>query len=275
VSFSWRVTSVLMLVSWAANLPVTADQNPQEQAWQILRDGLHEKRAANRALAVEALSLLPGSHRATTFAVDALQDKNASVRTAAAIVLGQQHARSAIPALKGALNDAEISVVLGAAHSLLLLKDPSAYDVYYAVLMGDRKSNEGLLQSQLNRLKDPKQLAQIGISEAVGFVPFGGMGYEAYRTIHGHNSSPVRATAARFLAEDPDPISEDALVQTALADNEEPVRLAALDALTRRGDPRSIELLKKNLSDEKPAVRYRTAAVIIHLSSIPQKSHKR
>jgi HEAT repeat protein len=165
--------------------------------------------------------------------------------------------------------------VLAAAHSLLLLKDSSAYEIYYAILMGDKKGSTGLVESQINRFKDPKQLAEMGISQGVGFVPFGGMGYEAYRQIRKHDSSPVRAAAARFLANDPDAMSEDALIQTAVADKEEEVRLAALDALAQRGDPRCIERLVKNLDGSKPAVRYRTAAVILHLSDIAKKPRKR
>jgi HEAT repeat protein len=278
VSCAWRATVFTLIVS-SVTLSFTAEeqpqQNPEEQAWQILRNGLQDRKASNRTVAVQALSLLPGNRRATSFALNALSDKNPEVRAAAAVALGQQHARTAIPALKQALNDPEIPVVLAAAHSLLLLKDQSAYQIFYAVLMGDKKSGVGLVESQLNRLKDPKQLAQIGFAEGIGFVPFGGMGYEAYRTIHKHDSSPVRASAARFLADDPDPMTEDALIQTALADNDEIVRLAALDALTQRGDPNCIKRLLKNLSDdEKLAVRYRTAAVILHLSAVTEKRRK-
>ena len=244
-----------------------AELDPQEQAWQVLRSGLAEKRASRRILAVEALSLLSDNHRATAFALDALKDKDRKVRAAAAVVLGQQRAREAIPALKIALSDREISVNLAAAHSLLLLEEPVAYEVYYAVLMGDKKTGDGLIQSQLKRMEDPKQLAEIGVSEGVGFVPFGGMGYEAYRTIKRRDSSPVRANAARYLAADPDPMAKDALIQTAVADKKESVRLAALDALAQREDPSCIQRLARNLSDKKLSVSSRTAAVIIHLSA--------
>ena len=278
MSLGWRGTLLLLTVLIATVSFAAEEQSPQhprERAWQVLRSGLDEGRAANRAVAVQALSLLPANPRATAFALHALQDKNVGVRASAAVVLGQQHARSAIPALKNALDDSEISVVLAAAHSLLILKDGSAYQIYYAVLMGDKKSNAGLVQSQVNRVKDPKQLAQFGIEEGIGFVPFGGMGYEAYRQIRKQDNSPVRAGAARFLAYDPDPLSEDALIQVALADKQEIVRLAALDALTQRGDPSCIARLMKNLSeDEKPAVRYRTAGVILHLSSIKKRPPK-
>jgi HEAT repeat protein len=63
-------------------------------------------------------------------------------------------------------------------------------------------------------------------------------------------------------------------VQAALADNSEEVRLASLDALAQRGDPRVIERLAKNLEDDKSAVRYRTAAVILHLSRLEKRKKK-
>ena len=266
---------VLILGCLLCGLCFSADNPPQlspkDQAWAVLREGLSETKAPKRMEAVEALSLLPGHRRAIQSALSALNDNNSSVRTAAAATLGQLHATSAIPALKEALSDKDLSVVLAAAHALLLLKDQSAYGVYYAILVGDKKSSEGLIQGQVARLKDPKQVAELGFQEGIGFVPFGGMGYEAYRQIMKKDNSPIRAAAARFLARDPDPVSQDALVQTALADKNDIVRQAALDALAERGDPRCVERLMKNLSDEKDAVRYRTAATIIHLSGVSRK----
>lgn len=241
--------------------------DPRQQSWAILDSGLAQPRAARRMEAVKALSLVTGNSRALGLAVHALRDKDANVRTAAAATLGQMHAATAIPALHEALSDNNTSVVLAATHALFLLKDPSAYGIYYAILMGDKKSSEGPIQAQLNRMKDPKQVAALGFQEGLGFVPFGGMGYEAYRALINKDSSPVRAAAARFLAHDPDPISEDALIQAALADKNDSVRQAALDALAERGDPRCVERLLRNLSDQKYVVRYRTAATILRLSN--------
>jgi HEAT repeat protein len=244
-----------------------AQLSPQDQAWVVLRGGLEDTKATKRAEAVKALSLVSSDRKAVRFALRALHDSNAGVRTAAAATLGQLHAASAIMALKEALSDKDISVVLASAHALLMLKDNSAYGIYYAILMGDKKGSEGMIQAQTSRLKDPKQVAALGFQEGLGFIPFGGMGYEAYRTVAKHDSSPVRAAAARFLASDPDPISEDALLQTALADKNEIVREAALDALAERGDPKCVDRLLRNLLDDKTAVRYRTAATILRLSN--------
>jgi len=237
-------------------------------------EGLRHHRAAHRTVAVQSLSLMPRVRRASQLALSALDDKDFHVRTAAAMSLGQLHASGSIPALHKALDDPEMSVVLAATQALYLLKDKAAFDVYYAILMKDRKSSDSLMQAQLDRVKDPKQMMQLGFQEGIGFVPFGGMGYEAFREITRGGGSSVRAAAARFLATDPDQISEDALVQEALADSNEEVRLASLDALAQLGNPRVLERLAKNLDEDKAAVRYRTAAVILHLSSLERRKKK-
>ena len=265
-SVAFLMVVVLISPSLAAdNRPPQPE--PRDEAWRILHEGLNENRAGKRAEAVRALSLIAGDRRAATFALRALHDSDAKVRSSAATTLGQLHARNAIPALKQALADKEISVVLAASYSLFLLKDPSAYGIYYAILMGDKKASEGLIQAQLNRLKDPKQMAELGFQEGMGFVPFGGMGVDAYRAMSKKDNAPVRAAAARILSMDPDSVTEDALIQTAVADKNTIVRQAALDALAERGNPKCIERLLKNFSDSNDAIRYRTAATILRLSA--------
>jgi len=270
VGFAFRALALLGAALFLGTASISQNQSLEAgttaQAWAVLHRGLMSDKVVRRLLSVRSLSLMRHDKKAVKFAEQALDDRDRHVRAAAAETLGELQSYSSIPKLRGALHDSEILVVLAAAHSLYLLKDPSAYPVYYAVLMGDRKGSEGLVESQLDRLRDPKQLMQLGFEEGIGFVPYGGMGFEAYRQIRGHDPSPVRAVAARSLARDPDLVSEDALIQVALADKSEPVRLAALDALSERGDRRSMERLGKNLSETRLAVRYRTAAVILHLS---------
>ena len=268
--------SIIALLS-AGNLTAQNTSAPldvREQAWSVLMEGLRHAKASHRTMAVQALSLMSKNRRAQQLATRALEDKDFHVRAAAAMSLGPLYATNSIPALHKALDDPEISVVLAAAQSLYILKDKSAYEIYYAILMKDRKSSNGLVQSQLDRLKDPKQMMELGFQEGIGFVPFGSMGYAALQEIRRGGGSSVRAAAARFLARDPDQISEDALVQTALADSNEQVRLASLDALAQRGDPQVIERLAKNLGEDKSAVRYRTAAAILHLSVLEKRKKK-
>jgi HEAT repeat protein len=236
-----------------------------DQSWGILQTGAKDSSSARRASAVRVLSLLRGEPRAISLASRALEDPQPAVRAAGAVALGELHAVSAIPKLKKMLAEKETPVVIAASRSLLLMKDQSGYAVYYAILMGDRKG-EGLIAGQLAILKDPKKMAAFGFREGIGFVPYADMGYGAFRTITKDGSEPVRIASAKALVDDPDPLVEDALLQTALSDKSELVRAAALDALAQRGQPGSISKIGQALSDQKDSVRFTAAAVIIHLA---------
>ena len=246
---------------------------PGEKAWGILRDGIKDKSADKRALAVRALGLLTGNAEAEESAKAALGDSKAGVRLAAAVALGAMHAEHAKIELEGALEDSEPSVVMAAANSLLLLHDPLAYDIYFAVLTGERRADKGLVKGQLDTLKDKKQMAKLGFDEGIGFIPFAGMGYEAFKTVTKGDSSPVRAAAAKQLARDPDPATGKALVATT-ADKKWQVRAAALEAIAQRDDRALIEMVAPALDDEKDVVRFTAAACIVHLSALPAEKSK-
>jgi HEAT repeat protein len=243
----------------------------EDQAWDLLRSGVKEDSTAKRATAVRVLSLLKGEPRAVTLATHALDDTKPEVRAAAAIALGELHAKSAVPKLQAALSDKEPLVALAAAHSLLTMKDALAYEVYYEILTGERKGSKGLVAGELDTLKDPKKMALLGFQEGIGFVPFAGIGYTAIRTIVKDDSSPVRAAAAKVLADDPDTATEDALIQAAAADKNQWVRTAALDALARRGNPAVIERIAPAMSDDKHTVKYTAAAAILHLNDVAER----
>jgi HEAT repeat protein len=242
-------------------------QTPQQKAWSILEEGANEKSPDKRSKAVRALGLVPHSPQAVQIAEKALEDESPEVRAAAATALGLMPSRASISKLKNALSDREISVVLAVAHSLLGLNDEDAYEVYYAVLMRQRKSTEGLLAEGEKTLKDPKKMAQFGFEEGIGYVPFGGFAYGAFKELTKDDVSPVRAAAAKALAKDPDPRSAKALVQAA-SDKSWSVRAAALDAIAERGDPSLLEDIVPAMSDHKDLVRYTAAATVIRLSAI-------
>ena len=201
----------------------------------------------------------------------ALSDDKPQVRVAAAMALGELHAKSAIPKLEKALSDKEPLVTLAAAHSLLTMKDKLAYEVYYEILTGERRSSKGLVAEQLDTLRDPKKMALLGIQEGIGFVPFAGIGYTAYRSVMKDDGSPVRAAAAKVLIDDHDAGVEDAMIRAATEDKNHQVRAAALDALARRGNPAVINRIAPALSDDKDAVKYTAAAAIVHLSDVAER----
>jgi HEAT repeat protein len=257
----------------ATSAPASAAA-PGEKAWGILRDGIKDKSVEKRAQAVRALGLLTGDAEAEESAKNALGDDKANVRLAAAVALGAMHAEHARIELEGALEDSEPAVVLAAANSLLLLHDDLAYDIYFAVLTGERRADKGLIKGQLDTLKDKKQMAKLGFEEGIGFIPFAGIGYEAFKTVAKNDSSPLRAAAAKQLAHDPDPATGKALV-AATADKKWQVRAAALEAIAQRADRSLVSMVAPALDDEKDVVRFTAAACIAHLSALPAKTEKK
>ena len=190
------------------------------------------------------------------------------MRSAAAAALGDMRSRSSIPKLRAATDDKDPSVALAAAHALILLKDDSGYDVYYEVLAGDRKIGKGLL-AQAAGLRDPTKLAEIGFQEGIGFIPFAGMGWKAFKTIRKGDTSPARAAAATILANDPDPRTTEALAN-ATGDKNWIIRAAALEALAKRGDPSVLRTVELYLSDQEGEVKYTAAATALRLMAIRQ-----
>lgn len=243
-------------------------ETPKHKAWDILQNAAMSKRTLERTDGVRALGLLKDNARARQTAEDALQDPKPEVRAAAATALGQMHAIESIPKLQHALSDTKIPVVMAAAHSLRDLKDnTSAYAIYFDLLTGNRKTSDGFIAAQVSTLKNPRELAKIGFSEGIGFVPFAGIGWDAYRTLRKKDPNPVRAVAATYLAHDPDPATARALVN-ATRDKDWIVRAAAIEAIAQRGDPSLLPKLESKFSDRNQKVRYSAAAAVICLSDI-------
>jgi HEAT repeats len=242
-------------------------QTPKEQAWQMLESACTGDKTSDRATAIRLLGLMPNDAKATKLAEKALNDEKPEVRSAAAAALGDMKSRASIPKLKAAMGDQDPSVVLAAAHSLDLMHDNSAYEVYYEVLNGERKAGKGLIASQASLLHDPKKMAELGFEEGIGFIPFAGIGWGAIKAIRKDDSSPVRAAAAKVLAKDPDPATTRALAE-AVGDNSWLVRAAALEALAKRGDPSVLKTVELSMSDEKDAVKYTAAATVLRLTWI-------
>jgi HEAT repeat protein len=233
----------------------------------MLLTAAFSKATTERTNAIRALGLLQDNTRARELAENALKDPKPEVRTAGATALGQMHASESIPKLEHALSDTKISVVMAAANSLRQLQDSkSAYAVYYDLLTGGRKSGDGLIAKQLETLKNPHELAKIGFSEGIGFIPFAGIGWEAYRRLNKKDPNPVRAVAATFLAHDPDPATSQALVN-ATQDKDWIVRAAAVEAIAQRGDPSLLPKVQLRFSDKNAKVRYSSAAAVIRLSA--------
>jgi HEAT repeat protein len=249
--------------------PPAIPADPEATAWELLDQGAKDDKTADRATAIRVLGLIPNNVHAVHIAETALVDDRPEVRRAAAEALGQMQSRSSIPKLRSLLSDDEISVALAAANALESMHDPSGYDVYYEILTGERKTSKGVIAEQVDTLKDPKKLAMIGFEEGIGFVPFAGIGWEAYRRLGKSNdASPVRAAAAKQLGNDPDPASTRALADAVKDDKNWIVRASALEAIAKRGDPSLLSTAEMAMSDEDKGVKYTAAATVLHLLDV-------
>jgi HEAT repeat protein len=255
----------LMLLASCAS--VLLGQTPQDRAWSILQAGVNNRSTERRTEAMRALGLLRGSQKPMGMLQKASRDKEPEVRVAAATALGQLGSKASIPTLRKMLSDNDPAVVLAAAHALWILNDSVAYDVFYEELTGERKSAEGLVGQGMETLKDKKEMAKLSFEQGIGFFPFVDLGYSAAKVLTKDERSPVRAEAARILADDKDPRSGKALVHAA-SDKKWIVRVAALEAIANRGDARLLSGIVPAMSDENETVRLTAAATVFRLAAI-------
>ncbi len=262
-----RFATKIVILSLCA-LPAHAISG-KEKAWAMFEAAAKSNSASERSSGIRALGLLRDDAHARSLAEAALGDDKPEVRIAAATALGQMRSTQSIPKLQKLLSDEKVGVVMAAAHTLRDLKDnTSAWAVYYDVLTGARK-DEGMLAQQLDTLRNPREMAKIGIEEGIGYIPFAGIGWDAWRYTHKKNPNPVRAVAASFLAHDPDPATGVALAD-AMKDKDWIVRAAAIEALAERGDPTVEGKIEFKLFDDNVHVRYTAAAAVIRLSQVKE-----
>ena len=263
------VLTVCTAATCLAQEAATAVQSRKDQAWSVLNAGLAESNVAKRTTAVQVLGLLPDDPKATDAALKALQDTRPEVRAAAAQSLGEMKAKGATGQLYEMFNDKDVGVIIAAAHSLIVLGDKRGFNVYYAILTGERKSGQGLLEEQKKMLNDPKKMAQFGFEQSLAFIPFAGLGYGVFKMVSRDNTSPVLAAAALMLVKDPDPKSGQALANTATDTKKNwIVRAAALNAIALRGETSLLPAAESGLQDEKEEVRYSAAAAVIRLTDL-------
>lgn len=238
------------------------------KAWDILKTGVADPNTTKRQQAISSLAIVTDSPRAAQLAEHALQDPQASVRRAAVIALGGMGSKSSLPKIKDLLPSANAGTVVAIAAVLKQFNDPLGYSIYYEILTGQRKSGGGILSG----LEDKKALEKMGFEEAVGFIPFGGVGWGAYEYFKHLGTPGVDVAAAAALATDPDPSARTALIHASFG-GKAIVRLAALQALAKRGDRSVVDTIQPAMYSEIPLVSYTAAAAVAHLTD-PHATHQ-
>ncbi len=271
-----KLATVLLLLLAAALLPVRASTSGQqpgatEKAWDVLTQGISDRDPAVRINALQALGNAGAHPRAIKLALTGLADADPDVRQVAAIALGEMKAYAAIRPLRTALaDDPAPQVAFAAARALWQLGDRSGRPVLLAVLAGERKTSDSVVQSEIRAMKrklhDRKGLALMGAAKGAGalFGPLG-TGLSLAHEFNKANATSARAVSATLLASDSDPHTLEAL-QAALSDGDWNVRQAAATALGKIGHPQLVSDLYPLLQDEKPEVRFAAAAATIKLS---------
>jgi HEAT repeat protein len=260
--------NVLILLFNALTVPCCA-QIAASQGWPVLETALAQKATGQRVAAVRVLGLISDDSHAAELAGKALKDPRSDVRAAAATALGQMHATGVDASLKQALNDKSLSVVMASAHALRLLNDPACYDAYYEIFTGEKKNDAGMISQEMKVFHDPRQVVKMGFNEGVGYIPFAGIPWEALQTIMKDRKDGAAAKAALItaLATDPEPRTGKLLLNASKNPNWI-LRVAALEAIAKRGDASLMPEIEPRISDSKREVRFTAAATVIHLEDI-------
>lgn len=258
-----------MAVAFADDVP----KDTLHQAWTTLHGSLNSGDTEHQREALAAIGAIDGQNtEAVKAATDALQDKHAQVRQAAALALGEMKAAAAIPALKRALDDSG-EVAFAAAKALTELGDAGGRDVLVEVLAGERKDikpemMKNAVQEGKSKLHHPGGLVLTGAEDATGAM-FGpaSMVFPAMKDALDLRSrgTPARAAAAAYIARDPDPYAVT-LLEWALDDDNQFVRLEAAKGLGQRGNAESVTKLRPLLDDPHTIVRDFAAASIVRIN---------
>jgi HEAT repeat protein len=265
------MTGIALLLSALLVQSVPAS-GPRWQAWFTLNLSLNDPSPEHRQTGMAALAAIgEPDAEAVKRAEGALQDNDPLVRQSAALALGEMQAYAAIPWLKQALNDTP-EVAFGAAKALTKLGDSSGRDVLIAIMAGERKDAPGFVTNAQRKAREkmhhPGSLALLGTQDAAGamFGPVAVVIPIARETVKLRGKGgPGRASATAYLAKDPDPYAIS-LLEWALNDDDDLVRLEASRGLGERGNAGSVPKLVAALSDTSEVVRDMAAASILRIS---------
>jgi HEAT repeat protein len=243
-----------------------------QQAWQTIEDLAASNNPQHRKYSAAAFALLAQRHsRALKSAKELLHsDRESEVRAFTAAALGQEQARTAIPALREALDDPSAPVAFAAAKALWNMRDHSGAFIFREVLTGARKDSQSLMNSYLSdarhKMHDPKALAMMGVKEATSaFFGPAGMAISFAQESLKDKGAAGRAYAAGALAEDRSTKSRQ-ILESALQDSSPLVRAAACRSLAILRDRGSLVYLEPLLNDDDQGAQAIASAAYIRLS---------
>ncbi|MEO8735044.1 MAG: HEAT repeat domain-containing protein [Edaphobacter sp.] len=257
----------------------TIAQN-NDEAWSMLSTAVQDTKHADlRIQALAALGTLGANSRSEKMIVEAMQDPDVDVRTAAVLAAGQTRSRNLTIDIRALLDDKEPQVAFAAASTLWKMNDRSGEDILVAVVNGDRSANAGMMNGTMHKvnkdLHNPAALARIGALQGASLLlgPFG-FGITALEYMRKNGGDNARVSAIEQLSQEKTaPIRSELIA--ALTDKDLAVRAAAATALGSYRETSVPAALLPVFDDAKAPVRLTAAAAYIRATHLPSSHKKR
>ncbi len=241
-----------------------------DSAWSMLTDAVTDAKHADlRVQALAALGTMGNNPRSTKLIIDAMNDPDFDVRTAAVLAAGQTKDRNLTNNLRNMLDDKEPQVAFAAATTLWKMHDPSGEPILIAVVNGERSANDGPVKGGMHTaqkdLHRPGTLARLGALQGASMLlgPFG-FGITAFEYMRKNGTGNLtRVSAIDQLSESSTGPIRNTLID-ALADKDPAVRAAAARAVGHYHDAAASDALYFAFDDSKAPVRLTAAAAYIN-----------
>ena len=247
------------------------EQSPAAEARAVLKKGASEPDPDTRREVAVALSMIATRDPSAGLLQTLIKDKDALVREAALVSVGELRDRAAIPSVQEALQDDVPEVAFAAARTLFKMKQPEGKQFLIEVVEKETKAKSGFVQAKLRdvvrRMKRPKSAFLFVAQQGIGFVPVPGLGegFSAMNALLGDAETSARSTALLLLAADRSP-EVRRVIEEAFNDTDWSMRAAATEIAALRNERAWRQRLIPLIEDTNSRVRYRAAASFLRLS---------
>ena len=248
----------------------TIDSRPSSRAREVLKAGAADSDPNTRRDVAVALSVVGRGDAVTELLATLAKDKDALVREAAIVSIGELKDARLSQAAKDALEDDVPEVAFAAARTLFILKQPEGEQLLIEVVEKEAKAKSGFVRLKfrdvMRRMKGHRSAILFVAKQGVGFIPIPGVGegFSALSSLVDDSEFSARATALLVLSADRSS-NVTKLIEEAFNDDDWSMRAAAIQIADTRNQrqwrPRLIPLFE----DTSPRVRYRAAASYLRL----------
>ena len=254
--------------------PESPDGSPAGRARALLTAGAADAEPDTRREVAVALSAIPGRDPVANLLETLAKDKDALVREAAVVSIGELKDPKLTKAAEDALEDNVPEVAFAAARTLFQLKQTDGRRALIEIVEKETKAKSGFVRAKLRdvsrRMTRPKSAFVFVTRQGIGFVPVPGVGagFSALVSLVGDAEFSARATALLTLA--PDNSAEVRnVIEDAFTDNDWSMRAAAIQIASSRNERRWRSRVIPLFEDTNRRVRYRSAVALLRLDGSP------